>query len=162
MTVERVVWVNIGDVKTTSTGQTLKTNLGSCVGIGLLWGQRRLYGLAHCLLPAAPPQQTVRTGKYVDHALALLVEEMAITRSKTAEVQAIVCGGASIVKFQSAIKHWTIGVDNVAAALKHLAEMKISILYQDTGDHYARQMTLHCEQGTYSSQRIDANKLAER
>ena len=162
MTAERIVWVNIGEVKTTSCGQTLKTNLGSCVGIGLLWRQRRLYGLAHCLLPAAPPQQTVKTAKYVDHAMALLVEEMNITRSNTADLEAIICGGASIIKVQSPTKHWTIGDDNVTAALQQLTKLHIPLMYRDVGDHYGRQMTLNGEEGTYFSQRIDANDCAER
>ena len=32
----------------------LRATLGSCVGIGLLWRERAIYGLAHCLLPDAP------------------------------------------------------------------------------------------------------------
>jgi chemotaxis protein CheD len=166
MTAERVIWVNIGEVKTTSSGQTLKTNLGSCVGIGLLWRERHLYGLAHCLLPAAPPEQTVKNGKYVDHAVALLVEKMKITRADTADVEAIVGGGAAIIKVQSgtkqATKHWTIGDDNVAAALQQLTKLHVPLMFRDVGDHYGRQMTLDGKEGTYFSQRIDTHHGAER
>lgn len=41
----------------------LRTTLGSCVGIGLLWRARGIYGLAHCLLPEAPERANERTGE---------------------------------------------------------------------------------------------------
>jgi chemotaxis protein CheD len=37
-----------------SGDDVLRATLGSCVGIGLLWRERAIYGLAHCLLPEAP------------------------------------------------------------------------------------------------------------
>jgi chemotaxis protein CheD len=49
-----VVHVRMGQLAIGQSPTVLKTTLGSCVGIVLLWRERAVYALAHCLLPYAP------------------------------------------------------------------------------------------------------------
>ncbi len=44
------IHVNIGEVKVARRG-CLKATLGSCVGIGLFYPDKQIFGLAHVLLP---------------------------------------------------------------------------------------------------------------
>ena len=48
------IQVRMCEVKLGSGSDVLHAILGSCVGIGLLWRNRGLYAMAHCLLPESP------------------------------------------------------------------------------------------------------------
>ena len=52
--------VKIGELRRGRTGEVLKTTLGSCVGIAILWKARGRYALAHCLLAESPSSRAGR------------------------------------------------------------------------------------------------------
>lgn len=49
-----IIRVRIGQLAVERRPVILKATLGSCVGVAMLWHERGVYGLAHCLLPTAP------------------------------------------------------------------------------------------------------------
>ncbi|WP_175772532.1 hypothetical protein [Paraburkholderia phenazinium] len=51
MTEAREIQVHMCAIGIGQGHDVLRATLGSCVGIGLLWRERAIYGLAHCLLP---------------------------------------------------------------------------------------------------------------
>lgn len=124
--------------------------LGSCVGIGLLWRQRGLYGLAHCLLPVSP-QPIERTGaKYVTTALPTLLAMMKLERSQHREVEAVIAGGACMVQHATPPKHGLIGAQNARMAQQLLAQTGIRVVHVDVGGESGRQLLIDCAQHHYA------------
>lgn len=124
--------------------------LGSCVGIGLLWRQRGLYGLAHCLLPESPQPGDDRGAKYVTTALPTLLSLMQLDRSHHGEVEAVIAGGACMVQHATPPRHGLIGEQNASMAQRLLAQTGIRVVHVDVGGDSGRQILIDCAQHHYA------------
>jgi chemotaxis protein CheD len=150
----KIIQVNIGQAKFTSSGQTLQTILGSCVGIGLLLPEKKLFGLAHCLLPLAPPDERGTEARFVDHAVPLLLELMGIIGPDARKVEAVLVGGGCMLGDVLGRKSGLIGSDNVLAARQVLKQKSIRIVFEDVGGHFGRQLFIHGDSGSYDVKKI--------
>jgi chemotaxis protein CheD len=71
------IHVNIGKIGISTQGENLRTILGSCVAVALLWEDRKIYGLAHCLVPEASDDlEPASEAKFVDQAIPTLISKM--------------------------------------------------------------------------------------
>lgn len=149
------IHVKMCEVRTGSGPQVLRTILGSCVGIGLLWRGRDLCGLAHCLLPE-PPAATTATSttsspaKYVTDALPSLLQLMGVKPSHHGELEAVVAGGACMVHHAKPAPYGLIGEQNVQMAKRLLAEAGIRVVHTDTGGANGRQLYIDCDTQAYA------------
>jgi chemotaxis protein CheD len=128
----------------------LRATLGSCVGIGLLWKVRGVYGLAHCLLPEAREPGAGVGAKYVTMAVPSLLRLMGIEKSDVDQIEAVIAGGASMVQQQNPPRHGIIGDQNAQVAKRLLAEAGIRLVHEDLGGEQGRQLLIDCAQHCYA------------
>ena len=69
----REINVHIGEVKIATSDTILRALLGSCVGVAILWPERNIFGLAHCLLARSPDKEFKVGARYVDQAIYSLL-----------------------------------------------------------------------------------------
>ncbi|MBM7129595.1 chemotaxis protein CheD [Dyella mobilis] len=128
----------------------LRATLGSCVGIGLMWRNRGVYGLAHCLLPEAREPSAGIGAKYVTLAVPSLLKLMSIDKADVDQIEAVIAGGASMVQQQTMPRHGIIGDQNAQAAKRLLAAAGIRVVHEDLGGEQGRQLLIDCAQHCYA------------
>lgn len=149
--------VHIGEIKTGRHDHELHTILGSCIGIGILWKKRGLYGLAHCLLPNSSNDQFEFGGRFVDQAVPSLYQVMEVTSGR--DIRAIVAGGANMTLPNSDTPEKLVGYQNARAAVAQLERMRIRIIHEDTGGLEGRKMSICCSTGDFTIRKIPRMSL---
>lgn len=152
--------VHIGEVKIAKRGELLKTILGSCVGIGLIWRKEAKCGLAHCLLPTNPERSFEIGGRFVDQAVRSLFALMKISETDTRDVHAIVAGGGNMTSFLTSPNKPLVGESNFQAAMAELKRTGVRIVHSDGGGEQGRQVTIDAKSLTYDVQLI--SKVSKR
>lgn len=141
---ESVISVPIGGLATGRERGSLRTFLGSCVGLALYDRRRHLAGLAHIVLPDSAGTGTP-PGKYADTAVpALLAELTALASGERPRLTARLIGGAKMFAFQSGP---AVGDQNVEALEKLLDAAGIPVVARDCGGGKGRRMTLDISSG---------------
>ncbi|MBQ7955837.1 MAG: chemotaxis protein CheD [Lachnospiraceae bacterium] len=147
-----IIKVGMADLKVCSSPDGLTTlGLGSCVGIALRDPILKLGGLAHIMLPDST---AIRGGasnvpKFADTGIEELVRQMEALGAKRSRMTAKLAGGATMFATQSKSNLVKIGERNVEASKQKLAELKIPILSEDTGNTYGRTVIFYPETGEY-------------
>ena len=135
--------VHIGEVKVTKKPLVLKALLGSCVGIAIIWRQRKVCGLAHCLLPLAPNKSFDIGGRFVNQAVASLLALMKATPPNYAELEVVVAGGGNMTSAKGGNVALLIGTQNSAQAIEEFKKLKIKISFIDIGGDHGRRIFLN-------------------
>jgi chemotaxis protein CheD len=133
---EDTVTVKMAEMELVDDGRSLKTILGSCVGVILRDPERRISGLAHIMLPERRRDDTA-TGKYADSAVPALYERVLSSGARHAALQALLIGWAQMFAMGNA-KIAAIGDLNIEAARKALKEIRVPIVYEETGGRAGR------------------------
>jgi chemotaxis protein CheD len=133
------VTVKMAEMDVVTDGRSLKTILGSCVGVIVRDPERRVSGLAHIMLPVRRHDDEA-TGKYADSAIPALLARLATSGCRMGSLQALLIGGAQMFPMGNA-SIASIGDQNVGAARKVLQEKKIPIIFEDTGGKAGRTVT---------------------
>ncbi len=141
---ERNPSIRMGEMSVARNGESLRTLLGSCVGLALYDRQQKIGGLAHIVLPNALGK-TDRPGKFVDTAIPRLIEEMNVHADADLKLVAKVAGGANMFA-NSIASH--IGNQNIVACLELLKQMRIPVVAQSCGGNQGRRMSLHTDDGS--------------
>lgn len=137
------------------TGQdVLRATLGSCVGIGLLWRERAIYGLAHCLLPDALNRSNGIGAKYVTQAIPSLLTLMQVERASYDGLEAVLAGGANMVHYKRRPNHAPIGEQNVRTAQELLEALGVRVVHTDVGGECGRQLFIDCQQHAFVVKKI--------
>ena len=112
-------------------GATLVSiGLGSCIGLALVDRAKGIAGLAHVMLPAAPPEGVGGTpGKFADHAVPALLEQLVPLGVRPNRLDAVLVGGARMFSVGSSMD---IGARNDDAARAALAAARIPVRAADT------------------------------
>ncbi|TBR40077.1 MULTISPECIES: chemotaxis protein CheD [Dyella] len=150
----RDIQVRMCEIGIGSQGDVLRAILGSCVGIGLLWRNRGICGLAHCLLPESPAEKASVGAKYVTDALPSLTALMGLERRHFRHVEAVVAGGACMVQHKVMPRHGLIGEQNVQAAKRLLAASGIRVVHEDVGGECGRQIIIDCGSYNYAVRQV--------
>jgi chemotaxis protein CheD len=148
------IQVRMCEVKVGSGKDVLRAILGSCVGIGLLWRRRGIYGMAHCLLPEPPHSSPELGAKYVTGAMPTLLSMMELERRQQEEVEAVIAGGACMVQHAVMPRHGMIGEQNARMAQRLLAETRIKVVHVDVGGESGRQLVIDCAQHQFAVRTI--------
>lgn len=148
------IQVRMCEVKIGSGNDVLHAILGSCVGIGLLWRRRGLYGMAHCLLPEPPHASTTEGAKYVTGAMPALLSMMALAPRQQEEVEAVIAGGACMVQHATPPRHGLIGEQNARMAQRLLAQTRIKVVHVEVGGESGRQLVIDCAQHQFAVRTI--------
>ena len=124
--------------------------LGSCVGIALRDPSKPYGGLAHIMLPDSTAiKNNSNIPKFADTGIEELVRQMVEKGCSKNRLVAKIAGGAQMFSFQGNDTMMRVGDRNVEAVKKKLAELKIPILAQETGDSYGRTVIFYPETGDF-------------
>jgi chemotaxis protein CheD len=150
------IHVSIGEVKISRGGKgVLKSSLGSCVGIALLWKKKKIYGLAHCLLAEAPGATREINARFVSQAVPSLLALMKIkTPEDFSEVEAVLAGGGNMTAPVNKDPKDLVGHINTQTAESYLKKYGIKIIHQDVGGLTGKKIRLFCETGEFVIQKI--------
>ena len=143
--------IPMGEIGVARDGGTLRTFLGSCVGLALHDRRRKIAGLAHIVLPDSRGQET-QPGRYADTAikeLLRLLKELA--DGEPLQVTAKLAGGAKMFGFQSGM---TVGDQNVQAIEQLLSAEGIAIIGRCCGGAHGRRMSFDVATGLVTIQTV--------
>jgi len=146
--------VHIGEVKTVRRVETLKALLGSCVGIGLIWRENNVCGLAHCLLPESPERTFIIGARYVDQALPSLIALMRIKPGDFAKVEAVIAGGGNMTAPECADASELVGGRNSEVALRLVEAAGFRLLYTEVGGDQGRCIKIDGSSFSYNVRSI--------
>lgn len=146
----RDVHVKMCEMRAGNGDEILRTTLGSCVGIGLLWHERARCALAHCLLPEPPNGQPQPSAKYVTDTLPALLRLIGAEPGDYDQLEAVVAGGACMVRHERPAPYGLIGEQNTQMAQRLLARAGIRVVHTDTGGNHGRQLSIDCRSRQYS------------
>lgn len=150
----KVLNVHMGEIKIAKNGEILKTILGSCVGIGVIWRARSVCGLAHCLLPEIPVKSFKIDGKFVDQAVLSLMAMLKLRSENLHEVAVVLAGGANMTKPDCINSEELVGSSNVQVAKRELEKFGFKIEYSDCGGLEGRVMQIDSKNFKYSVEKI--------
>lgn len=154
MTESTEVHARIGQVKIGREGQCLHALLGSCVGIGFLFADRKVYGLAHCLLSNSRAETHETGARHVDQAVHSLLKLMEIGPDERRRVHVILAGGGNMTMDEDADPKRLVGKTNADFAKKVIRENKLRLCDTDLGGTNARKVVIDCSTGDYSIKSI--------
>ncbi|PRO65325.1 chemotaxis protein CheD [Alkalicoccus urumqiensis] len=138
---KEVIKVGMADLQFAGAPATLRTSgLGSCVGI-IMYDETMQYGgMAHIMLPdsSAAREQKVNRAKYADTACSDLYSHLLAEGCPKYRLKAKMAGGAEMFQFSSGSSAARIGPRNVDAVKRALAELRVPVLFEDTGGNSGR------------------------
>ena len=146
--------VKMAEMDVVTDGRSLKTILGSCVGIILSDPVRRVSGLAHVMLPNKHSGDAA-TGKYADTAIPALLSRLAESGGRRGALQAFLVGGAQMFPMGN-VKIASIGDQNVEVSRRILQDSRIPIVFEDTGGKAGRSVTFDNTTGQVSVRTLQA------
>jgi chemotaxis protein CheD len=129
----------MAEMEVVTGGRSLKTILGSCVGVIVHDHERQVSGLAHVMLPAHRRDDNA-TGKYADSAIPALLALLSARGGRIGSLQALLIGGAQMFPLGNT-NVGCIGDLNVVAAREVLRKNSIPIVFEDTGGTAGRTVT---------------------
>jgi chemotaxis protein CheD len=123
-------------------GTLVALGLGSCVAIVLHDPVAGVGGMAHVLLPSAPPGRTVAApGRYAQSAIPLLVEQVLAAGADRARLTARLVGGAAMFTNLSAPGIIHVGERNTLAAREALHGQNVRVTGEWIGGDFGRSIS---------------------
>lgn len=150
----KVLDVHIGQVKIAKNGELLKAILGSCVGIGIIWKDNEICGLAHCLLPKSPTPTFEIGGRFVDQAIRSLIALMKIKPTDIDAVSVIVVGGGNMTSPGVADTSDLIGTNNFNCAIQEIKKLNLKMIYSEGGGEEGRKIFIDGSDFSYKIEKI--------
>ncbi len=147
-----IIKVGMADLKVCSSPDGVTTlGLGSCVGIAIRDPITKVGGLAHIMLPDSKAIRGSENNipKFADTGIEELVKQLEAMGAKRNRMEAKLAGGAMMFAFQNKSDLVRVGDRNVEASKAKLAEMKIPVLAEDTGETFGRTVIFYPETGDY-------------
>ncbi len=146
-----VIKVGMADLKVCISPDSITTlGLGSCVGIAMRDPVTKVGGLAHVMLPDSTAiHNNSNIMKFADTGIVELVRLMEKAGANRSRLVAKIAGGAQMFAFQNKSDLVRVGDRNVEASKKKLAELKIPIIAEDTGNSYGRTVIFYPESGDF-------------
>lgn len=146
-----IIKVGMADLNTCVSPDGITTlGLGSCVGIAIRDPLTKIGGLAHVMLPDSTEiKNNSNIYKFADTGIEELVRLLVEKGASRARLVSKIAGGAQMFAFQNKSDLVRVGERNVQASKKKLAELKIPILAEDTGENFGRTVIFYPETGDY-------------
>lgn len=138
--------VGIADLGIDRAPNTLRTILGSCVGVCLYDPEIRLGGLSHIMLPSSK-KLTNNIKKYADTAIPYMIDEMVKLGGVRIRMIAKIAGGSTMFRHTENSVIGDIGKNNISCVREILTALKINIVSEDVGGDYGRTIDFYLETG---------------
>lgn len=146
--------VRIGQMIVGAEGEILKTVLGSCVGIGLIWKKQNKSVLAHCLLPYPVSPQEDKDARYVSLTLPRMLERLGAGPSDYSELEALVAGGGQMMEVEQPYTKFVVGEENLKIAKQCIEKLKIKIVAFQCGGDQGTKITLDSSSGHFEVEKV--------
>ncbi|MEM0330987.1 MAG: chemotaxis protein CheD [Archaeoglobaceae archaeon] len=137
------ILVGIGELKIAKSGVLKTIGLGSCVGIFIYETKQRIAGLAHAMLPKS---NGVRSPKFVDSAVEMMIESIGALGGDKKNMVAKVAGGAQVFKHLT-LENLRIGEKNIDAVREALKKQGIRLVAEDVGGNLGRTLYVYPSDG---------------
>jgi chemotaxis protein CheD len=141
------IMVRMGELATTAEAGValVSIGLGSCIGLALLDRGKALGGLAHVMLPVAPPAgHGGMPGKFADHAVDGLLAALLPLGARRHRLEAVLVGGARMFSIGATMD---VGSRNEAAVRDALKIARIPIVAASTSGSTGRTIRVHPADG---------------
>lgn len=138
--------VGIADMGIDKAPNTLRTILGSCVGVCIYDPELKVGGLSHIMLPSSK-KPTNNIKKYADTAIPHLIDELVKLGGDRRRMIAKIAGGSTMFRHTENSVMGDIGKNNISSAKEILARLKINIVSEDVGGDYGRTIDFYLETG---------------
>ena len=154
---DRPTNVSMGELGVIIEAGSLRTLLGSCLGVALFDRRCKVAGLAHIVLPDSGGR-TETLGKYANTAIPELIRKMSVlAKVGNLKLTAKLAGGANM--FGNADATSTVGSQNLAAVERILEELGIPVTGRHCGGDQGRRMTLESATGTVTIEVVGASSI---
>lgn len=130
--------IGIAEIKVAHCPDSLRTVLGSCVGVAVFDRVAKVGGIAHVMLPDSSMGKGAK-GKFADTAVEALIEDVLMAGGQKPRLAAKISGGASM--FGAKVDNG-IGDRNIKAVKERLAKFGIRLVSEDVGGQKGRRMML--------------------
>lgn len=150
MLLKESIRVGMAEYKVAKSPATLITlGLGSCVGVTLYDGVRKIGGLAHVMLPDSnfSVKAGYNPGKFANTAIDSLMEDIIMLGGDRRNMVSKIAGGAQMFQIKSQNSIMQIGKRNVEAVRAKLSQLKIRIIAEDVEGNHGRTIEFFCETG---------------
>jgi len=152
--VQKILDVHIGQIKIAKNGELLKAILGSCVGIGVIWKDKGVCGLAHCLLPESPTPTFEIGARFVDQAVRSLIAMMKIRPDDLDAVSVVIVGGGNMTSPGVADTSNLVGANNFRVALNEAKKHHLKVVFSDGGGEEGRKIIIDSSDYSYCVEKI--------
>ena len=147
--------LGLGELCVLAGTGTVRTLLGSCIGLVLYDQKQRVGGMAHIVLPVSngsdhPP------GKYATTAVPELIRGIEAAGGRPRHLSAKLAGGANM--FASSTSNG-IGEQNLAMVERLLKESAIPIFARHCGGQQGRKLTYTVETGIVVVEVVGGNPI---
>ena len=154
-----VIVVGMADLKVAKNPDILTTlGLGSCVGITLYNGAKKIGGMAHVMLPTYKGFEGQNIAKFVDSAVIELINQLVRIGATRTALVAKIAGGAHMFGRSQNSDMLKIGERNAAAGLAILRQLAIPVHANDTGGAHGRTIILDVETGALVIRTVGAGE----
>lgn len=141
-------WVKMAEIGVMQHQGSMRTLLGSCIGIALYERKLKLSGLAHIVMPDSLGR-TQTLGKFADTAIPETIRQMSILAGvNKLSLTAKIAGGANMFVHVIPNNGNTIGEQNLIAVEKILALGNIPIVGRHIGGSAGRRMVVDVATGS--------------
>lgn len=138
---------------------SLRTLLGSCIGVAIADKRLKLIGLAHVVMPDSHGR-TEPLGKFADTAVPELIRQMKIIAGREQlSLIANVVGGANMFSKTSNNQLGTIGEQNLEAVKASLSRLNIPITGSHVGGYSGRRMVVDAATGRVEVQVVGQSAI---
>jgi len=159
MTAMGVIVVGMADLKVAKSPDVLTTlGLGSCIGITLYCGAKKVGGMAHVMLPTYKGFEGQNIAKFADSAIIELVNQLSRMGAQRGALIAKIAGGAHMFGRSQNNDMLKIGERNAAASIAILKQLGIPIKANDTGGSHGRTIELYLETGQLKIRSVGAGE----
>lgn len=150
----KILDVHIGQLKIAKNGELLKAILGSCVGIGVIWKDKGVCGLAHCLLPESPTPTFEIGARFVDQAIRSLIAMMKIRPDDLDSISVVIVGGGNMTSPGVADSSDLVGTNNFRVALCEAKKHHLKVVFSDGGGEEGRKIFIDSSDYSYRVEKI--------
>lgn len=147
-----MIKVGMADLNVCKAPEALTTlGLGSCIGACIYDPVNKIAGMVHYMLPDSTRIiNNQNIAKFGDTGIAETVRQMEKMGAKRQNMVAKIAGGAKMfaIRAESNLSNLNVGDNNIESAKKHLGELGIRIIAEDTGLNYGRTIEFYAEDGS--------------
>jgi len=149
MTGEQLININMAESKVAKAPATMRTVLGSCVGVFLYDPSAKIGGLLHIMLPEHPEDNNdYNKAKFASSGIPLLIDQMLQAGAQKRNFICKICGGSKMFSGFSSNTNIDIGNRNQLAAIKILKDLGIKISASDLGGTTGRKIMVDLSSGS--------------